>query len=80
MTLAATDRYRLAVRTVPWTPAVPGLRAAALVPARTLADVARTMGPGVPVTIAFSVPEHGEGPGRRAPRKRGRPSRGPPRA
>jgi DNA polymerase III subunit beta len=57
MTLAATDRYRLAVRTVPWTPAVPGLRAAALVPARTLADVARTMGPGVPVTIAFSVPD-----------------------
>jgi len=66
ITLAATDRYRLAVRTVPWTPAVPGLRAAALVPARTLADVARTMGPGVPVTIAFSVPEHGEGPDRRA--------------
>ena len=66
MTLAATDRYRLAVRTVPWTPAVPGLRAAALVPARTLADVARTMGPGVPVTIAFSVPEpagHAAGPG-----------------
>jgi len=63
MTLAATDRYRLAVRTVPWTPAVPGLRAAALVPARTLADVARTMGPGVPVTIAFSVPEQAPGPG-----------------
>ena len=80
MTLAATDRYRLAVRTVPWTPAVPGLRAAALVPARTLADVARTMGPGVPVTIAFSVPEHGEGPGGRASAERGRPSRGPPRA
>jgi DNA polymerase-3 subunit beta len=66
MTLAATDRYRMAVRTVPWTPAMPGLRAAALVPARTLADVARTMGPGVPVTIAFSVPEPGgqpSGPG-----------------
>jgi DNA polymerase III subunit beta len=62
MTLAATDRYRLAVRTVPWTPAVPGLRAAALVPARTLADVARTMGPGVPVTIAFSVPDEPGGP------------------
>lgn len=61
MTFAATDRYRLAVRTVDWTPAVPGLRAAALVPARTLADVARTMGPGIPVTIAFSVPDSGEG-------------------
>jgi DNA polymerase III subunit beta len=56
MTLAATDRYRLAVRTVDWTPAVPGLRAAALVPARTLADVARTMAAGEPVTIAFSAP------------------------
>jgi DNA polymerase III subunit beta len=55
MTLAATDRYRLAVRTVSWTPAVPGLRAAALVPARTLADVARTMGAGMSVTIAFSA-------------------------
>jgi DNA polymerase III subunit beta len=55
LTLAATDRYRLAVRTVSWTPALPGLRAAALVPARTLADVARTMGAGMPVTIAFSA-------------------------
>ena len=53
LTLAATDRYRLAVRTVPWMPADPKVRASALVPARTLADVARTMGPGKPVTIAF---------------------------
>lgn len=53
LTLAATDRYRLAVRTVDWEPVDPGLRASALVPARTLADVARTMGPGLPVTIAF---------------------------
>ena len=45
LTLAATDRYRLAVRDVRWDPAVPGLRAAAMVPARTLADVA---GPCVP--------------------------------
>ena len=53
LTLAATDRYRLAVRTVTWEPADPAVRASALVPARTLADVARTMGPGRPVTIAF---------------------------
>jgi len=56
LTLAATDRYRLAVRTVTWEPAEPELRASALVPARTLADVARSMGPGRPVTIAFSQP------------------------
>jgi DNA polymerase III subunit beta len=55
LTLAATDRYRLAVREVGWVPAVPGLRAAAMVPARTLADVARTMAPGVPVTVAFGT-------------------------
>ncbi|MEP7025336.1 MAG: DNA polymerase III subunit beta, partial [Actinomycetota bacterium] len=53
MTLAATDRYRLAVREVHWQPSSPDLRAAALVPARTLAEVARTMAAGVPVSIAF---------------------------
>jgi len=55
ITLAATDRYRLAVREIPWAPTDPALRAAALVPARTLADVARTMAAGVPVTIAFGA-------------------------
>ena len=55
MTLAATDRYRMAVRRVHWDPAVPGMRAAALVPARTLADVARTMAAGVPVKVAFGT-------------------------
>jgi DNA polymerase III subunit beta len=59
ITLAATDRYRLAVREVPWAPADPGLRAAALVPARTLADVARTMAAGVPVTIAYGASSAG---------------------
>lgn len=53
LTMAATDRYRLAVRELPWEPASDGLRAAALVPARTLAEAARTMAAGTPVTIAF---------------------------
>ena len=51
MTLAATDRYRLAVRELPWSPVRPGRQGEFLVPARTLADAARTMTPGVPVTI-----------------------------
>jgi DNA polymerase III subunit beta len=55
LTLVATDRYRMAVKDVPWEPAVPGLRAAAMVPARTLADVARSMAAGVPVTVAFEA-------------------------
>jgi DNA polymerase III subunit beta len=55
LTLVATDRYRLAVRDVRWEPAVPGLRAIAMVPARTLADVGRSMPAGEPVTVAFGA-------------------------
>jgi DNA polymerase-3 subunit beta len=53
VTLAATDRYRLAAATLAWEPADPAVRASALVPARVLADVARSMGPSGPVTIAL---------------------------
>ncbi len=61
MTLAATDRYRMAVKDVRWDPAVPRIRAAAMVPARTLADVGRTMAAGGAVTVAFGTgdPETG---------------------
>jgi DNA polymerase III subunit beta len=55
LTLAATDRYRLAVSELDWEPARPGIRASAMVPARTLADVAKTMAPRGPVTIAFGA-------------------------
>jgi DNA polymerase III subunit beta len=68
ITLAATDRYRLAVREIPWAPADPAVRAAALVPARTLADAARTMAAGVPVTIAYGA----SGPGSQAAGTAGR--------
>jgi len=57
LTLAATDRYRLAVRTVGWEPVDPSIHASVLVPARTLADAARTMSAGGPVTIAFGQPD-----------------------
>jgi DNA polymerase-3 subunit beta len=55
MTLATTDRYRLAVRELGWSPARPDMRALALVPARTLSDAARAMAPGVPVTVSLTV-------------------------
>ena len=78
LTLAATDRYRLAVRAVPWHPVRPELRAAALVPARTLADAARAMTPGLPVEIAFVTGPEATGGGPsggarrcRAPARRG---------
>jgi DNA polymerase-3 subunit beta len=54
LTLAATDRYRLAAATISWEPTDKDVRASALVPARTLADVARSMGPAGPVTISVS--------------------------
>ena len=54
MTLAATDRYRLAVRELTWHPA-PGFgpqgKTALLVPARTLSDAAKMMSAGTEVRI-----------------------------
>jgi DNA polymerase-3 subunit beta len=44
LTLAATDRYRLAVRELGWQPVRPGTSAVALVPARSLAETARSLG------------------------------------
>jgi DNA polymerase III subunit beta len=51
ITLVATDRYRLAIRELGWNPAQPDARSTLLIPARTLADAARMMAPGVPVRI-----------------------------
>jgi DNA polymerase III subunit beta len=51
ITLVATDRYRLAIRKLGWNPARPDVRSTLLVPAKTLADAARMMAPGVPVRI-----------------------------
>ncbi|MGH3279126.1 MAG: DNA polymerase III subunit beta, partial [Trebonia sp.] len=56
MTLAATDRYRLAVRDLDWFPA-PGAgeqgRIALLVPAKALSDAARMMSPGTDARIVL---------------------------
>ncbi len=41
--MAATDRFRLAVREFEWKPATDDLEAAVLVPARTLSEAAKTM-------------------------------------
>jgi len=51
ITLVATDRYRLAIRELGWNPARPGTSSTLLVPAKTLADAARMMAPGVPVRM-----------------------------
>ncbi len=57
VTLAATDRYRLAVRELRWRPEgdAGDLPAAALIPARTLADTAKAFaGSDAEVTVAFA--------------------------
>jgi DNA polymerase-3 subunit beta len=61
VTLAATDRYRLAVREFTWTPEQAGLEAIALVPARTFADTAKALTTGDKVTLALQGGVAGEG-------------------
>jgi DNA polymerase-3 subunit beta len=72
LTLVATDRYRLAVRELRWTPRNPGLDTALLVPARVLGDTARALTSGAEVSVALATSEGGndgiigfEGSGRR---------------
>lgn len=63
--LAATDRFRLAMRTLEWNPAGAQTRAKLLVPAKSLQDNARTLDTslGEPVEIAVGTGENigGEG-------------------
>ena len=62
LSLLATDRYRAAVREIAWRPQDDGISLQALVPARTLADTAKTLGPlGGEVTVALSRGGVGEG-------------------
>lgn len=61
VTLAATDRYRLAVREFVWRPDQTGAQAHALVPARTLADTAKSLAGADQVTIALGHGGSGEG-------------------
>ena len=62
LTLAATDRYRLAVRELPWTPADPAAEPVqVLVPARNLADAAKSLAGSSEVTISLAAGGAGEG-------------------
>jgi DNA polymerase-3 subunit beta len=54
ITLLATDRYRLALREVRWNPAKPGISTGALVKAKTLSEVAKTLGGAGSINIALS--------------------------
>lgn len=62
LAMLATDRYRLAMREMQWRPEDPDVSMNALVPARTLADTAKTLGPlGGDVTMALAHGGAGEG-------------------
>lgn len=59
ITMMATDRYRLAMRELTWIPTDPEISTSALVRARTLTDVARSMTSGEDVQITLDA--EGEG-------------------
>ena len=61
LVLAATDRYRLAVRELNWTPGRTDLSTVALVQGRSLADTARALSDADSVTIALAGGASGEG-------------------
>jgi DNA polymerase III subunit beta len=62
MTLLATDRYRLAIKDLEWRPDSSDASLQALVPAKTLADTAKTLGPlGGDVVVALARGGMGEG-------------------
>ena len=64
LTLLATDRYRLALREIAWGPASPDASTALLVRARTLSDLARSLGPAE-VTLGLSADDGAPGIGGR---------------
>lgn len=59
--MLATDRFRLSHRELEWNPASPDVTAAALVPAKVLADTAKSLTGGSEINIALSSSGSGEG-------------------
>lgn len=53
--LAATDRFRLAVRELTWAASSPDIEASVLVPAKTLAEAARAGGDGSEVRLSLGA-------------------------
>ena len=55
VTLAATDRYRLAVREIQWQPSTPSFSTTALLRARTIADAAKSLTGTKSVSLSFAA-------------------------
>jgi len=60
ITLAATDRYRLAVRELSWKATDSNVAATALLRARTIADAAKSLTPSLNVSISVAQPNSNE--------------------
>jgi DNA polymerase-3 subunit beta len=61
--MLATDRFRLSQRELGWSPTAPDMDAAALVPAKVLADTAKALTGGSDISIALSSGGAGGGAG-----------------
>ncbi len=61
ITMLATDRYRLAMRELTWNPTETDIAMTILVPARTLADTAKALGPSGTVDLALGRAAGGDG-------------------
>ena len=61
VTLLATDRYRLAMRELTWSPVAADAAYLALVPARTLADTAKALGASGSIELSLGGPAGGDG-------------------
>lgn len=61
ISLLATDRFRLSHRELSWSPNTPDESVAALIPAKVLADTAKSLTAGSEVTIALASGGNGEG-------------------
>ncbi|WP_067431317.1 DNA polymerase III subunit beta [Nocardioides jensenii] len=61
ISLLATDRFRLSHRELGWSPRTPDESVAALIPAKVLADTAKSLTSGSEVTIALAASGSGDG-------------------
>jgi DNA polymerase-3 subunit beta len=61
ITMLATDRFRLSLRELHWDPASTDVSAAALVPARVLAETAKSLTGGAEISVALATSGSGEG-------------------
>ncbi|KAJ1684609.1 hypothetical protein LUZ63_020364 [Rhynchospora breviuscula] len=59
--LLATDRFRLSTRELSWSPGTPDTTGAALVPAKVLADTAKSLTGGTEISIALADGGTGDG-------------------